>query len=266
MAFVAIARLQNASLPNVNDLTNGPIAALNSITTEFTCRCHRDTGEILFVDQRCTPIIGYKSQELLHKLIDEQIHPDDQMAFQELYKRTVAQKTLTSTGSSLTTIAVRCRTNIDNEYVSLKTSIYAFCNPCTDEIEFLIVTFLSVQPMIATNKTSVIANANDYNQQSYEVYSLANINPGAIVQNPVVHYRSPSPSAYANAEGQEYASVNATADGRAYVSNSGGSTWASANENWTTNTSVNHPHVSSTASTDYADGHTNLSTYHQYHQ
>ncbi|CAF4636797.1 unnamed protein product, partial [Rotaria magnacalcarata] len=79
MAFIAIARLQNSCSPNVNDLTNGSMSTFNSITTEFTCRCHWDTGEILFIDQRCTPIIGFKSHELLHKTIYEQIHPDDHM-------------------------------------------------------------------------------------------------------------------------------------------------------------------------------------------
>ncbi|CAF1115768.1 unnamed protein product [Adineta steineri] len=254
MAFIAIARIQNSCTPNVNDLTNSSISSLNSMTTEFTCRCHSDTGEILFIDQRCTPIIGYKTHELLHKIIYDQIHPDDQIKFQDLYKRTVTQKNLSNTSSNLTNIIVRFRTNIDNEYVSLKTSTYAFCNPCTDEIEFLIVTFLSNQ---TTNKTSVIANSNDYNQQTYETYGR---NTSAIVSNPIARYSTQSPATYNNQEGQDYTTGNGTNDGRTYASNNGGSTWAPANENWTT------ANTATSTNTDYGDTAATLALYHQYHQ
>lgn len=226
MAFIAIARLQTSSAPNVNDLTNGSITALNSSTTEFTCRCHWETGEILFIDQRCTPIIGYQSQDLLHKIIFEQIHPDDRTKFDDLYKRTVTQKNLLN---NLSTIHVRFRTNIDNEYISLKTSTYAFCNPYGDNIEFIIVTFLS-------NKISVITNSNDYSRPTYE-----------------------------NQNGHEYSNGNTTADGRTYTNYSTGSTWISANENWTTTTTTSTTvPSSSTTNTDYSESQGNLGMYHQY--
>ncbi|CAF0889834.1 unnamed protein product [Adineta ricciae] len=258
MAFIAIARIQNSCAPNVNDLTNSSISSINSITTEFTCRCHSETGEILFIDQRCAPIIGYKTHELLHKIIYDQIHPDDQIKFQELYKRTVTQKNLSNTSSNLTNIIVRFRTNNDNDYVSLKTSTYAFCNPCTEEIEFIIVTFLSSQP---TNKTSVIANANDYNRQAYETYAR---NSGAIVSNPIAHYPTQSPASYNNQEGQEYSTGNGNNDGRTYASNNGGSTWASANDNWTTGNPPAAPPTTTNA--DYGDAAATIALYHQYHQ
>jgi hypothetical protein len=188
------------------------------------------------------------------------------MKFQDLYKRTVTQKNLPNTSSNSTNIIIRFRTNIDNEYVSLKTSTYAFCNPCTDDIEFLIVTFLSIQS-ITTNKTSVIANSNDYNRPSYDTYARTT-NQGAIVQNPVTRYTSQSPSTYpTNPEGQEYSTGNENNGGRTYASNNGGSTWASANDSWTTaTTAVTNSHVSSTGNTDYVDNQTNLTHYHQYHQ
>ncbi|CAF3898922.1 unnamed protein product [Rotaria magnacalcarata] len=272
MAFIAIARLQNSCSPNVNDLTNGSMSTFNSITTEFTCRCHWDTGEILFIDQRCTPIIGFKSHELLHKTIYEQIHPDDHMKFQDLFKRTVTQKNMPATS---TNIIIRFRTNIDNEYISLKTSTYAFCNPCTDDIEFIIITFLSIQPTTAaavaaavatattTNKTSVITNANDYNRQAYETCSRTTAT--APNQNSSVHYSSQALATFNNQEGQDYSNANGTNDGRTYVSNNGGSTWAPANDSWTpaaATSSVNNP----TANTDYVDPQANLALYHQYHQ
>ena len=252
MAFIAIARIQNSCLPNINDLTNGSLSSSNSISSEFTCRCHSDTGEILFIDQRCSSIIGYKSQELLHKILFDQIHPDDQMKFQDLYKRTVTQKNLPNTSTNLPNILVRFRTNLESEYVSLKTSTYAFANPCTDEIEFIIVTFLSNQP---TNKTSVIANANDYNRATYETYSR---NPTAIVNNPISRYPTQSPATYSNPEGQDYPTGNGSTDGRTYASNNGGSTWAAANDNWTTANNA-----TPTTNADYGDPST---LYHQYHQ
>jgi hypothetical protein len=268
MAFVAIARIQNSCSPNVNDLTNGSIATLNSLSTEFTCRCHWDTGEILFIDQRCTPIIGYKSHELLHKIIANQIHHDDQMKFQDLYKRTVTQKNLTTSSANLSNIILRFRTNIENEYVSLKTSTYAFCNPCTDEIEFIIVTFLSIQPT-TTNKTSVIANSNDYNRQTYDTYPRTTTitpNQGAIVQNPAARYTSQSPSTYTNHEGQEYATGNGNNDGLTYASNNGGSTWAAANDNWTATTTAQATNSHGATNVDYVDPQATLALYPQYHQ
>ncbi|CAF1216726.1 unnamed protein product [Rotaria sordida] len=253
MAFIAIARIQNSCSPNVNDLTNGSISSLNCLTTEFTCRCNSDTGEILFIDQRCTPLIGYKSHELLHKILYDQIHIDDQIKFQDLFKRTVTQKNLSNTSSNLTNIIVRFRTNIDNEYISLKTSTYAFCNPCTDDIEFIIVTFLSNQ---TTNKTSVITNSNDYNRLTYETYTR---NSSAIIPNPITRYSQQSPSTYNNQDGQDYSTGNGNNDGRTYASNNGGSAWASANESWTTGNST-------PTNNDYVDTPATLALYHQYHQ
>ena len=252
MAFIAIARIQNCSSPNVNDLTNGSMSQMNSFSTEFTCRCHWETSEILFIDQRCTPIIGYKSQELLHKLLFEQIHPDDQLKFQDLYKRTVTQKNAANPSANLPHLIVRFRTNLENDYVSLKCSTYAFCNPCTDEIEFLIVTFLSSQPtstatptttVTTNNKTSVIASTNDYHSQPYENYARTSNASAMSTRYP------------GNADEQTYASNNVeTNDGRTYVSNNGGSTWATANENWETRNTTN-----------YLDPQSQLTIYHQYH-
>ena len=241
MAFIAIARIQNSCSPNVNDLTNGSVSSMNSFTTEFTCRCHAETSEILFVDQRCTSIIGYKSQELLHKNLFDQIHHDDQLKFQELFKQTVTQKNLSSTSTNLTHIVLRFRTNLDNDYVSLKTSTYAFCNPCTDDIEFIIVTFLSTQA--TSNKTSVIANANDYNRPAYDSYARSS----AIVSTAAGRYPTQtSTAAY---------SSNA-ADDRTYANNNGGgSAWPAGNENWA---------AAGSSATTYLD--TQASLYHQYHQ
>jgi len=233
MAFVAIARIQNCSSPNVNDLTNGSMSQMNSFSTEFTCRCHWETSEILFTDQRCTPIIGFKSQELLHKILFEQIHPDDQLKFQDLYKRTVTQKNAANPSANLTNLIVRFRTNLDNDFISLKCSTYAFCNPCTDEIEFIIVTFVSLQPApVTSNKTSVIANSNDYNRSTYETFAR---------------------STYSNSDEQDYSSVN----GRNY---NGTSSWSTTNDNWNTTGGA------TAATGEYPDGQTNLSMYHHsYH-
>lgn len=246
MAFVAIARVQNSSIPNINDLTNGTISTFNGSASEFTCRCHWETGEILFIDQRCTPMVGYQSQDLLHKIIYDQFHPDDQLKFQDLYKRTVTQKTLTNTSH----VIIRFRTNIDNEYISLKVSTYAFCNPCTDDIEFVIVTFLSNSPN-NNNKTSVIANTNDYTQQTYENYART-------TTNPIARYPSQSPGTYPNTDAPNYPTGNESDDRRTFASNNGGSTWAAANENWSAVATANN------SNTDYTDPQANLALYHQY--
>lgn len=175
MAFIAIGRIQNSCSPNINDLTNSSLTSPNSFNNEFTCRCHPETSEVLFIDQRCSSVIGLQSQDVLHKNLFDQIHPDDRIKFQELFKRTVTQKNISTNGSSaLPNLIVRFRTTPENEFVSLKSSIYAFCNPCSDEIEFLIVTFLST----TNNKPSVIANSADYQRQTYENYqNYPNVEP-----------------------------------------------------------------------------------------
>lgn len=208
MAFIAIGRIQNSCSPNVNDLTNGCLSTVNSMNNEFTCRCHPETSEILFVDQRCSSMIGQQSQELLHKNLFEKIHPDDRLKFQEIFKRTVTQKNLSNNGSSnLPSLIVRFRTTSDNEFVSLKSSIYAFCNPCSDEIEFIIVTFLSM----TNNKTSVIANSADFQRQNYENYqNYPNSEP--------TNYNGPSTTPWTSSNETSWPTTNNYADGQSIYS------------------------------------------------
>ncbi|CAF1597852.1 unnamed protein product [Adineta ricciae] len=248
VAFVGIARVQNSLAANVNDLTAHPLTTMNSVTTEFTCRCHPDTGEVLFIDQRCTSIIGYESQELLHKSIYELIHPNDQMNFQELFKRTVTpSKDLTDAPQHMTDIMILFRTHLENKYIALKASMYAFSNPCSDQIEFVILTFQSNQTI---TRTSVIANTTDYHHSSYGIYSRPDTNP-------TIQYPSQSLTTFNKSEEQEYPTVNEINNEPTYASNTGGTTWTPGNDSWITTPDGTTSHVSNN------QNQANLPLYHQ---
>ncbi|CAF0894665.1 unnamed protein product [Didymodactylos carnosus] len=252
-AFVAIARLQNSCSPNTNDLNSTNNSNLYS---EFTCRCHRETAEILFIDQRCQQIIGYKPHELLHKCIFELIHPDDRTKIQDLFKRAIALKNV-PTPTSAATSTISCRFQLsaavnivdpsNSDFILLKCSTYAFCNPCTDEIEFVIFTFISDKPLlplptttttsaIATsviaNPLNILSNGSSGEQQTsfsatnYDSYS-STVGRGAIVVNPA-RWTTTTPS---SSDGYN----DVTYNNRTYASNNGGGTWADTTS-WTNTT------------------------------
>lgn len=251
LAFIGIARIQNSCSPNVNDLTNGPLSTMNSPTSEFTCRCQWENGEILFVDQRCKPITGLNGQDLLHKIIFDQIHPEDQAKFDELFKRTVAQRNAINSSSALSQIVVRFRTNHEGDFVSLKTSIYAFCNPCTNDIEFLIMTFISMEPH---KKVSVISS-NEYNRSSYENYPRNNSDGS--------HYGSEPSTSYVSIEDQNYSDANSNHDVRTFSASNGPNGWTSTNDGWPATRTIENG-SNGTNNVEFVDAQTNLTIYHQY--
>ncbi|CAF0736382.1 unnamed protein product [Didymodactylos carnosus] len=253
-AFVAIARIQNSCSPNINDLNSTSNCNLH---TEFTCRCNRETAEILFIDQRCQQIIGYKPHELLHKCIFELIHLDDRSKIQDLFKRAIALKNV-PTPTSAATSTISCRVQLspvvntadpsNSDYIVLKCSTYAFCNPCTDEIEFVIFTFTSNKPLLSLPSTtttsaiatSVIANPlnilsngsssepqTPYSTTNYDSYSSTRTGRGAIVVNPTRWTTTATPSS------DGYNDV--TYNNRTYASNNGGGMWADTTS-WTNTT------------------------------
>jgi aryl hydrocarbon receptor nuclear translocator len=124
--LVAIGRLQVISSPNSCDLNNA-----NS-QIEFMSR-HNMDGKFTFLDQRVSNVLGYKPQELLGRLSFDYLHPDDVNHVRENFEQTINLRGQT------TSTMYRFRTK-DNDWAQLKSQSYAFLNPYTNEVEYVVCT------------------------------------------------------------------------------------------------------------------------------
>lgn len=124
--LVAIGRLQVISAPNASDLNSA-----NS-QTQFMSR-HNMDGKFTFVDQRVTSVLGYQPQELLGKTCFEYFHPDDQARMKESFDQILKLR------GQVMSILYRFRTK-DSEWVFLRTQSFAFLNPYTDKVEYIVCT------------------------------------------------------------------------------------------------------------------------------
>lgn len=124
--LVAIGRLQVTSTPNTTDL-----AGSNS-NSEFISR-HSMEGKFTFVDQRVMTILGYTPPELLGKSCFDFFHPEDQTHMKESFEQVVKLK------GQVMSVMYRFRTK-NREWVWLRTSAFAFLNPYTDEVEYIVCT------------------------------------------------------------------------------------------------------------------------------
>jgi len=124
--LVAIGRLQVTSTPNSNDLNN------SENSHEFVSR-HSMDGTFTFVDHRVTNLMGFSPPELLDKSCYEFIHSEDQSHMKENFDQVIKMK------GQVMTLMYRFRAK-NNEWVWLRTSAFAFLNPYTDDIEYIVCT------------------------------------------------------------------------------------------------------------------------------
>ena len=124
--LVAIGRLQVTSMPNTHDLTGAESAA------EFVSR-HNMEGKFTFVDQRVINLLGYSPQELLGKSCFDVIHAEDQSHMKESFDQVVKMK------GQVMNFMYRFRAK-NGEWIWLRTNAFAFINPYTDEIEYVVCT------------------------------------------------------------------------------------------------------------------------------
>ncbi|XP_026816126.1 aryl hydrocarbon receptor nuclear translocator homolog isoform X2 [Rhopalosiphum maidis] len=122
--LVAIGRLQVTSTPNTTDL-----AGSNS-NAEFISR-HSMDGKFTFVDQRVTHILGYKPQDLLSKTCYEFFHPEDQTHMKESFEQVLKMK------GQMMSVMYRFRGK-NHDWIWLRTNAFAFLNPYTDDIEYIV--------------------------------------------------------------------------------------------------------------------------------
>lgn len=131
--LVAIGRLQVTSTANSSDLTgaNNP--------SEFISR-HAIDGKFTFVDQRVKNILDYNPTDLLGKSCYEFFHPDDQSHMKESFDQVLKQK------GQMFSLMYRFRSK-KCQWIWLRTQAYAFLNPYSDEVEYIVCTNSSAKSL-----------------------------------------------------------------------------------------------------------------------
>lgn len=124
--LVAIGRLQVTSTANSSDLNgaNNP--------SEFISR-HGIDGKFTFVDQRVKNVLEYNPTDLLGKSCYEFFHRDDQSHMRESFDQVLKQK------GQVFSLMYRFRSK-NGQYVWLRTQAYAFLNPYSEEVEYIVCT------------------------------------------------------------------------------------------------------------------------------
>ncbi|XP_054716036.1 aryl hydrocarbon receptor nuclear translocator homolog isoform X3 [Uloborus diversus] len=131
--LVAIGRLQVTSTPNNSDLMG------SNSSNEFISR-HNIEGKFSFVDQRVQGVLGYQPQELLGKTCFDFFHAEDQTHMKESFEQVLKLK------GQVMSVMYRFRAK-NREWVWLRTSSFAFLNPYTNDIEYIVCTNTSAKSL-----------------------------------------------------------------------------------------------------------------------
>lgn len=148
--LVAIGRLQVTSTPNTSDLSG------SNSNSEFISR-HAVEGKFTFVDQRVIAILGYTPPELLGKSCFEFIHSEDQSHMKESFEQVVKLK------GQVMSVMYRFRMK-NREWLWLRTSAFAFLNPYTDEVEYIVCTNTTAKSLQNTTETDTSSETINYQQ------------------------------------------------------------------------------------------------------
>ncbi|EDW80715.1 uncharacterized protein Dwil_GK11420 [Drosophila willistoni] len=167
--LVAIGRLQVTSTA-ANDMSG------SNNQSEFITR-HAVDGKFTFVDQRVLNILGYSPTELLGKICYDFFHPEDQSHMKESFDQVLKQK------GQMFSLLYRVRAK-NSEYVWLRTQAYAFLNPYTDEVEYIVCTNSSGKTMHGQPLEQGGPGHTPEQQQQATVQSAEHV----YVQNPGVDY------------------------------------------------------------------------------
>ena len=157
--LVAIGRLQVTSTANASDLAGG-----NS-QSEFISR-HAMDGKFTFVDQRVLNILGYSPTDLLGKSCYDFFHIEDQGHMKESFEQVLKHE------GQMFSLMYRFRAK-NREWIWLRTQAYAFLNPFSQEVEYI----------VCTNSSSKSLNtAPDNTTPEHDVYQAPGIDYS--LQNP----------------------------------------------------------------------------------
>ncbi|XP_067013443.2 aryl hydrocarbon receptor nuclear translocator homolog isoform X3 [Anabrus simplex] len=195
--LVAIGRLQVTSTPNTSDL-----AGANN-NAEFISR-HSMEGKFTFVDQRVMGILGYTPPELLGKSCFDFFHPEDQTHMKESFEQVLKLK------GQVMSVMYRFRAK-SRDWVWLRTSAFAFLNPYTDDVEYIVCTNTSAKSL-HTQQDSGATEASDqvaYQQPGLD-YSLQRREPVYPHMISSTHIQSTQPQARPNSAQNVYSSYDPT--------------------------------------------------------
>ncbi len=145
--LVAIGRLQVTSMPNTHDLAGRG----SESQQEFVSR-HSMDGKFTFCDQRVIHLMGYTPQELLGKSCFDLIHAEDQAHMKESFDQVVKMK------GQVMNFMYRFRAK-SGDWVWLRTTAFAFLNPYTDEIEYVVCTNSTAKTGANSSSSHAAANA-----------------------------------------------------------------------------------------------------------
>ncbi|CAG2164382.1 unnamed protein product [Oppiella nova] len=165
--LVAIGRLQVTSTPNTSDLMG------SNSNNEFISR-HSMDGKFTFVDQRVSAILGYQPQELLGKTCFDYFHPEDQNHMKESFEQVLKLK------GQVMSVMYRFRAK-NCDWVWLRTSSFAFLNPYTNDVEYIVCTNTSAKSLHHTNAPEMgadpqnTANANSNISHQYQTHSMSGV-------------------------------------------------------------------------------------------
>merc|ERR1712029_1328954 len=118
-------------MPNSHDLSGGGAGGAES-QQEFVSR-HSMEGKFTFCDQRVISLMGYTPQELLGKSCFDLIHAEDQGHMKESFDQVVKMK------GQVMNFMYRFRAK-SGDWVWLRTTAFAFLNPYTDDMEYVVCT------------------------------------------------------------------------------------------------------------------------------
>lgn len=224
--LVAIGRLQVTSTPNTSDLTGA------NNNAEFISR-HSMEGKFSFVDQRVMSLLGYAPPELLGKSCFDFFHPEDQSHMKESFEQVLKLK------GQVMSVMYRFRAK-NREWVWLRTSAFAFLNPYTDDVEYIVCTNSTAK--LHTGADGVTAPPDTTEQVPYQPqpgldYSLqrrdSNVYPHMISSGHIQSNQQTRPASSQNV----YNSYDPTPSPIAYGSPSQSNTGAVMNRIAKTNTS-----------------------------
>lgn len=104
---------------------------------EFISR-HSAEGKFTFVDQRVLNLLGYSPPELLGKISFDFFHPEDVNHMKESFEQVLKLK------GQVMSVMYRFRSK-SRDWIWLRTSAFAFLNPYTDEVEYIVCTNTSAK-------------------------------------------------------------------------------------------------------------------------
>ncbi|RWS30892.1 aryl hydrocarbon receptor nuclear translocator-like isoform X1 [Leptotrombidium deliense] len=141
---------QVTSTPDASDLMG------SNSSNEFVTR-HSMDGKFTFVDQRVTNVLGYQPQELLGKVSFDFFHPEDQNHMKETFEQVLKLKGHT--------MSVMYRFRSKNcDWVWLRTTSFAFINPYTNDVEYIVCTNISAKSL--NHQSNDVVGADHQNATS----------------------------------------------------------------------------------------------------